>query len=266
MHDISLHQDVPRATNPEPRSFYQQWYAQNIPSSYGGNQLWQQYVRQLQAFIETLGIRELRGLEVGSGGGQLQHVLERYVGIDIAASAGRFMARPFSAASATALPFPDETFDIVWSIWTLEHVFDPEKMLYEMRRVTRSGGHIFLCAAWCVPDWVTRGYRRGTWHRQKLPALLLRMATYPRRWFGWYFLWCMRAYWLLHGPMSRLAYHFLLPSYTASAEPDADACVHIDAAAVILWFQAHNAHCISHPTWNTILTVGHDEPLIFRVS
>lgn len=248
------------------RSFYQQWYAQNTPTSYADNQLWHRYVQQLHTLIAALPTAQPRGLEVGSGGGQLQHSLERYVGTDIAVSAGRFMVQPFCAASATALPFPNQTFDLVWSIWTLEHVIDPESMLREMQRVTRPGGYIFLCAAWCVPDWVTRGYHLGVWQPGTLAALLLRLSVYPRRWFGWPGVLLGRIYALLFRQGKHpLFYRFLLPSYTTYYDTDADACITVDPASVILWFQAHGVECISHSDWKAILRARHNEPLIFRV-
>ncbi|HLZ94678.1 MAG TPA: class I SAM-dependent methyltransferase [Candidatus Dormibacteraeota bacterium] len=43
------------------------------------------------------------------------------------------------------LPFPDATFDIVVSVWVLEHLEAPERVFAEVARVMKSGGHfIFL--------------------------------------------------------------------------------------------------------------------------
>lgn len=38
------------------------------------------------------------------------------------------------------LPFPDSTFDLVYSDWTLEHVASPGRLLDEIHRVLRPGG------------------------------------------------------------------------------------------------------------------------------
>jgi SAM-dependent methyltransferase len=175
------------------------------------------------------------------------------------------MHQPFCAASALQLPFASATFDLVWSIWTLEHVIDPVRMLTEMQRVTRPGGFLFLCAAWFVPDWATRDYGNGPWGARSIAPMILRYSTYPRRWLGWPYILLSRLWWLTRGELRELPYRFLLPNYTAYHAPDADACVHLEAAAVILWFRARGAVCVSHPNWWHILTARHDEPLIFQV-
>jgi SAM-dependent methyltransferase len=45
---------------------------------------------------------------------------------------------------AEALPFPDESVDIVISQETLEHVVDPFKAITEISRVLKKGGEIYL--------------------------------------------------------------------------------------------------------------------------
>jgi SAM-dependent methyltransferase len=252
-----------------PRHYYQQWYSRNTPISYRDHTPWRVYAHALQRCIAALQAEQPRGLEVGCGGGHLQHLLSRYVGVDLAASVRRFMVRPFAAASATALPFADASFDIVWSIWTLEHLADPEGMLAEMQRVTRPGGYIFLGAAWNVPDWATRGYHVLPWRPATLPHVLLRLSVYPRRWFRPPGFRINRLLMLLHfyatGKQHRLVYRFLLPSYETYHDTDADACITLDPASVILWFRARGVACVSHPTGYALITARLTEPFIFRV-
>jgi SAM-dependent methyltransferase len=56
------------------------------------------------------------------------------------------------------MPFPDDSFDGVWSIWVFEHVPNPEQAFREARRVTRDGGVLFLLPAWNCPPWAAQGY------------------------------------------------------------------------------------------------------------
>lgn len=254
------HQSIPI------RDYYQQWYATKTPAPYDDFPLWHRYTAALQWTIEQLNTPSPRGLEVGSGGGQLQNMVEDYVGVDIAASAGRFVDAPFYAASATRLPFQDASFDIVWSIWTLEHVIDPEAMLSEMMRVTKKGGMIFLCASWMVPDWATRTYHLGPWREKTLPDILLKASVPGRKWFGWPFIWTTRLVQMMwRGRGEHLSYRFLLPNHITYEEYDADACIQIDTAAVIRWYRARGVACKSHPTEQAVVLSRHDDPLIFQL-
>ena len=55
--------------------------------------------------------------------------------------------------NALQLPYPDESFDIVYSHFLLLWVHQPLQALLEMKRVTRSGGYVI---AFAEPDYVNR--------------------------------------------------------------------------------------------------------------
>jgi ubiquinone/menaquinone biosynthesis C-methylase UbiE len=52
--------------------------------------------------------------------------------------------RPIIQASAEELPFPDESFDVVYSSHVLEHVDSENKALEEMKRVLKPNGVLIL--------------------------------------------------------------------------------------------------------------------------
>lgn len=54
----------------------------------------------------------------------------------------------FQVADALDLPFPDQSFDLVWSLESGEHMPDKAKFLQECFRVLKPGG-TFLMATWC---------------------------------------------------------------------------------------------------------------------
>ena len=55
----------------------------------------------------------------------------------------------FIAASAARLPFPDQSFDVVFAHALLEHLREPEQAVREFHRVTRPGGFLAVGS----PDW-----------------------------------------------------------------------------------------------------------------
>src|SRR5271170_4945006 len=51
----------------------------------------------------------------------------------------------FHCADVFALPFADETFDVVWTKYLLQWLKDPKSALAELRRVTAPGGFVVSC-------------------------------------------------------------------------------------------------------------------------
>jgi tocopherol O-methyltransferase len=54
----------------------------------------------------------------------------------------------FQVADALALPFPNDSFDLVWSLESAEHMADKQQLLAECYRSLRLGGRLIL-ATWC---------------------------------------------------------------------------------------------------------------------
>lgn len=88
-------------------------------------------------------------LEVGCGSGYYAEVFEtlvkpnlRYTGLDyseamIALAQKTYPGRDFEVGDATALPYPDRSFDIVMNGVSLMHIMDYRKAISEARRVAR---------------------------------------------------------------------------------------------------------------------------------
>ena len=100
----------------------------------------------------------MRVLDVGCGNGRLYPVLKErqidYTGIDYSAGLLKEAIRlhpdaNFLVGDATKLPFPDKSFDIIFSFATIHHI--PSKILRqkfasEAARVLRPGGTLILTA------------------------------------------------------------------------------------------------------------------------
>jgi SAM-dependent methyltransferase len=104
------------------------------------------YIRRT-ALLNQLGRLQFRTmLDVGCAEGFFMDAVRQRFGaetwgVDISDAAVRRARANFgfnvAAADATALPFADDTFDVVLATETIEHVLDPDKMVAEMKRVAR---------------------------------------------------------------------------------------------------------------------------------
>jgi SAM-dependent methyltransferase len=114
-------------------------------------------------------------LEVGSGPGRLAATLARLApavqvtGVDIApdmvelataraARAGVAGRVAFRVGDVAALPFPDASFDVVVSTFSLHHWPDPARGLAEIYRVLRPGG---VARIYDLVDWIRRFEQGG---------------------------------------------------------------------------------------------------------
>jgi len=101
-----------------------------------------------------------RGLEIGAGTGYFGLNLARagvvgaYAGTDISSGMLQRLARTAARleldvdtarCDATELPFPDDSFDLVFGHAVLHHLPDLEASFAEFRRVLRPGGAVAFC-------------------------------------------------------------------------------------------------------------------------
>ena len=145
------------ANTPHPTDLDLTEYAKGAVGAHGAH-INQGTKARLKRFISKHGIANGRGLEIGSGVGYLQDVMDDYTGLDISPSVARFYTKRLVLGSATAMPFGDNEFDIAFECNILEHVPNPEQELREMRRVVKLGGCIYLDPAWGVSPFLAQGY------------------------------------------------------------------------------------------------------------
>jgi ubiquinone/menaquinone biosynthesis C-methylase UbiE len=106
--------------------------------------------RQIAGLVGDLS-RERAFLEIGCADGMIGAALceqgQRVSGVDMDDSLDQRAVRAgvaFVEADAARLPFGDESFDVVYSYNTFEHVAQPDAALSEAIRVLRPGGRLYL--------------------------------------------------------------------------------------------------------------------------
>ncbi len=104
-------------------------------------------------FLEFLNVQTaMRVLEVGSGLGilaaEVAAVADRVEVVGLERSSDQLSVAiqsprvRYVQGDAHELPFADGSFDLVYCRYLLEHVADPQRVLKQMRRVTRAGGRV----------------------------------------------------------------------------------------------------------------------------
>ena len=117
--------------------------------------------------LEYLRISPQRILDVGCGTGVFSmDVLScgaRIVGLDIShpmlvRAADKTADHQFAgvAGDMVSLPFPDESFDKVFSMTAIEFVADAKKAVAELNRVVRRGGTVVLTSLNSLSPWAER--------------------------------------------------------------------------------------------------------------
>ena len=124
-----------------------------VTSAGGFNPTYQRHVAAYRLAGALLGPGRVLDLGCGVGHSYAELAPRETVGTDIAAAVLAGQQRETVVADMRALPFPDASFASVFSVHSLEHVPDPERVIAEARRVLVPGGR----AIFVTPNRLTFG-------------------------------------------------------------------------------------------------------------
>ena len=213
------------------------------------------FYAELKSFINKYQLHKKKCLEIGCGRGSLQDLVTDYVGVDISDSLKEYFHKSFYQASATELPFEDNTFDAIWTYAVLEHVPHPEKCLKEIRRVLKNNGILILLAAWQCRSWAADGlpvrpYGDLDLKRKLTKALIpVRDSILYRSSFIFPSRLIRTIEFLLSKKPLQFEYRKLNPNYEHFWMSDSDAVNSMDPYEAILWFLSRGDLCFSHTNW-----------------
>ena len=226
---------------------------------------------QIRKFVSDYQLQDKKVLDVGSGRGYLQDMVKDYTGLDLSPTVAPRYHKPFVAASATKMPFADNSFDAICSVWVLEHIPEPERALLEMRRVLKPNGVLFIHPNWNCPPWLADGFEVRPYSDFNWRGKVVKASLVVRGWpyFALLYLAPTRAIrwaqYAARGQEEPLRFHALEPNYETYWQPDSDAAISIDSYEPYLWFRAHGDACLNCGTPFGDLLEWRN-PMIFRIS
>jgi SAM-dependent methyltransferase len=165
---------------PLPREMQQHTYAimRRVEASHwwfvGRRRIIRSFVKRLFPDLQANGEKQARILDVGCGTGANLEMLAEFgvaEGVDVSPEALSFcQARGLEnvkLGAAEALPYDDNSFELVTGLDVVEHLDDDLAGLKEMRRVLRRGGRAVLFVPafmflWGVQDDISNHRRRYT--------------------------------------------------------------------------------------------------------
>ncbi|MFA5070504.1 MAG: class I SAM-dependent methyltransferase [Patescibacteria group bacterium] len=161
-----------------PPDYYEVGLAKNF-----WQKIWHR--RRLKTLLSLVPRRKVRYLDIGCHGGFLMNQVANQLGeveghgVDISPASIAYCKKKYprfnyQVADALSLPFPNDSFDFITCFEVIEHLVEPKKALYEMRRVLKKDGEIMVLmpteslifrVIWFV--WTRLG-RGKVWHETHL--------------------------------------------------------------------------------------------------
>ncbi len=147
-------------------------------------------------FLNTESLKNKSILDIGCGSAKILENLPktiRYAGVDFLDFAiknannefkEKYINSSFFVSKSDNIPFKDNCFDIVLSMYSLEHLDNPKKSLDEMIRVLKSEGHLIILAPNLeLPFSMPNALRHKTFF-YKVKIIFFRLLDYIFRIFG----------------------------------------------------------------------------------
>jgi SAM-dependent methyltransferase len=245
---------APEISEPTYRYFYDQGRAANYSNEHVVTQAAQHgRYRELSAFIRHYHLQHARCLEIGSGIGLFQDMVEDYWGTDVAYALARCYHKPYRVAECERYPFDDAMFDAIWTITAFEHIPGLQAALLELVRLLKPGGVLLFAPAWQCRSWAANGYAVRPYSDFNWQGKLVKSSIWLRNHLLWRCA-CVfpkralrQAQYSLGCSNRQIRYRQLRANYATYWTSDSDACNSIDPHDAILWFLAHGFACLSHP-------------------
>jgi SAM-dependent methyltransferase len=204
-------------------------------------------------FIELWNLNNKKCLEIGSATGLFQDLINNYTGIDIAENLRKYYHKPFFVVTNANLPFPDASFDAVFSYATHEHIPEVEKSMAEIARVLKPGGVCLLAPAWHSRPWFAEGLAVRPYSDLTL-SQKIRKFFIPLRdsvLMRWPLVFIRRVirliqYLCFRSTPLQLRFKKLDANYTTFWHSDSDACNSLDPFDIILWLRSRGFICFGY--------------------
>jgi ubiquinone/menaquinone biosynthesis C-methylase UbiE len=134
-----------------PPDYYEKGIRRNLFQLVWHSWKWQ----TMTDILNNLKIKPLKILDVGCSSGHITSKIAdlfpeaETIGLDSYEKSIKFGEKTYPQikyvlGDAHKLPFKDETFDLITCIETLEHLVDPLKVVFEMKRCLKKGSYILV--------------------------------------------------------------------------------------------------------------------------
>lgn len=212
------------------------------------------FYQQLAAFVDNFDLQHKKCLEIGSGTGCFQNIVEDYTGVDVAISLKKFYVKEFYVIdNDKGYEFEDNSFDFIFSYACFEHIPNIDIILKEVVRVLKNGGYILFRPAWNVRTWASKGYSVRSYSElnliEKIGKFLLpirenyifrAIQILPVRLF-YLIIYLIKPSFFSNS----LIYKKLNPNYEVFYQSDSDACNSLDPFLMILYFKSNQLEIIN---------------------